>query len=236
VTKWHPSPSGGQADLYQLSQEPVADTHALTNGVNGVTELLTAEDGRKYVRKAFNRREVRNPKEATDAEQLSALVAEAVGVRTPTMVRTSDREYLLDYVSGTNGAEIVPHLGSIPPEILDSEDGRLMGLLDLLIKNGDRNPSNWFLDDDGRLVAIDHGFAMQPGESPRYFARRNEYFSARFRATMDDEGPNDITPAQAAEIRARLEPLRGEFARLGREDWWVEMMTTMERVQKWAQG
>ncbi len=45
------------------------------------------------------------------------------------------------------------------PHEVGSLDGRLIGLLDLLLNNRDRHPFNWLVLDDHSIVAIDHGLS-----------------------------------------------------------------------------
>jgi hypothetical protein len=235
ISEWQPTLTADQHALYELSQQHVSDRIGAGNPHNGRTELLTTSTGQRLVFKAHENRAVRNLKEAGDAEQLSALVSDAVGVETPTILRTGKNEWYSGYVDkATSGVDLVSKGWEIPHDIVNGGEGRKLGLLDLLIKNGDRNPSNWYRRPDGTLVAIDHGWAFTPGESPKFFARRNEYFSGHFAATMDDNGPNDISAAEASKVRQRLEKLREDFVRLGHEDWWTEMMGTMDQVAKWA--
>lgn len=42
------------------------------------------------------------------------------------------------------------------PDYIDSNEGRLLGLLDLLLKNRDRHTGNWLILRDGGIAGIDH--------------------------------------------------------------------------------
>jgi hypothetical protein len=45
-----------------------------------------------------------------------------------------------------------------------------------------------------------------------------------------------MSPADMAIIRGRLEALRPEFVRLGRQDWFTEMMKRLDILQAAAKG
>ncbi|MEK7767451.1 MAG: hypothetical protein AAB368_14575, partial [bacterium] len=49
---------------------------------------------------------------------------------------------------------------NLPQAILDSEDGRLIGLMDYVTSNHDRNFGNWIVTPEGRIGAIDQAGAF----------------------------------------------------------------------------
>lgn len=240
VAARNPGATVEQRRLYEITSQPIADIREAGDGFHARTELETTAGGQQFVRKTFEKRAIRNLKESADAEELAALVGRTVGIETPAVVRVADNEIVMSFIKdATNGAEFVPwdgpQAGIIPQEIVDSPQGRLMGLFDLLINNNDRNAAGWFIRPDGSLVGIDHGYAWMPGQVPKMMIRQNDYFSGYLRDTMDNSGTNGLRQADMTALRDKLETLRPQFERLGRQDWFEQMMESMKQVVNWAQ-
>jgi hypothetical protein len=177
-------------------------------------QLVRFNDGSRAVRKTAGRVPTgRSPKDQTDAEELSAKVAQAVGVKTPAIVRTGEAQTYAEYIE--DGVPGMMMAGWRAGQLADTPQGLRLGLLDLLIDNPDRNPGNWLTDDDGNIHAIDHGFAWDGELEGAY----GSPFVRRF------IGPkNPLTPDDMARLRPRLEALRPEFEQMGHVDWHDSMM------------
>lgn len=234
-----PKADGGQrspvavriADVARISQGEPVNRQELGGGTEA--KLLTYSDGSRLVAKDQSVRD-------NDGDELGALVGDALGLHTPATVRNGDQLHM-EFMPGTVGAKVAAWTFE-QDAILDSRDGRLMGLLDVLLVNGDRNSGNWIQRDDGGLTAIDHGFAFEgQGLTLAYgspFARR--FFRPDSGGVGADAnyrlGDNDMSPSDMIELRRRLEALRVEFDRLGRGGWFEAMMSRMDMVAALARG
>jgi SPP1 gp7 family putative phage head morphogenesis protein len=239
VPKWHRNLDGGLDDIARTVATPQAGSRPLGTGMLGDVRLVTYENGQVLVRKRYGARAegVRTGglKAQTDAEQLAPLVIRAVGSRAPAVLRTGAHELHMTHVDGKLGDELVPWGQSVPPHIVNSDDGRLIGLADSLMAHNDRNPGNWVRATDGRLWGIDHGFAFEPGISTPLL-RGNEFATHFLGDTRGWAKTNDMSPADMAVIRTRLEALRPDFEHIGRLGWWQAMMKRMDRLSSAASG
>jgi hypothetical protein len=228
--------------LAALVRSPVVSRRRLGGGMMGETDLVEFADGRKAVRKTFERsRDVRDPIEQADAEQLAVLVSRAAGVRAPEVVRTKRDEIHMEHIEGTTGADVVPWGESVPAGLPETDEGRLLGLVDALVANTDRNAGNYILNPDGSLKAgIDHGSAFDTDEVMNYRLLEANPFSSHYvRAEADGSvwAPvNDMSKADMSMIRDRLQALRGDFQDLDRLGWWESMMRRMDVLSAAATG
>lgn len=194
-----------------LEQQPT-DIQRL-GGQTAYTDQLTYADGTRVIRKTHGERaaSIGDVVEMADAEELAARVLEAVGLRTAAVHRTAPNEVYLEYVDGEDGADL---FGPPPDAVVHSADGRLLGIADTLIMNGDRG-ENWRHTPDGRTVGYDHGSAFQDWPRP----------DGAFARAVEQQPP---TAAEAAAVRGPLEALRPAFQRRGREAWWSAMMRRLD--------
>lgn len=213
----------------------VASRRRLSGGnVAEAVELVTFNNGDQAIRKATRENSttaLRPATEQQDAEELTAALAAALGAPTPAVHRAGPTEIYAEYVDGRTAMEYQAatspaEAGALQTRMIDSDEGRMLGLLDMLTENYDRHGGNWMIDTGGRLVGIDHGQAFwhSPG-GPKYPpANFRKPFTAHF-MEWNDSGTargwadNDISPADIAEARRRLDALRPEFERLGHGDW-----------------
>lgn len=230
-----PEPSASERLAELVAQTP-ASTRKLSGGQTAHTDLVTYEGGEKLVHKVHD--EVWYGTDAhtmTDAEVLGAAVLTAVGVRAPAVHKAGPVDVWLEYIDGKVGAEFrVNNRGDIRPDLITGDDGRLLGLADVLISNMDRNSGNWLVDPDGRLAGIDHGAAY-----------RNEVSTSRFGAYLVDgtededrtiKPRNDYTAADMARLHDRLVALKPQFEALGRGKWFAQMMDRHALLQRAAHG
>lgn len=216
------------------TQQP-AETRTLGGGATAHTDLVTYDDGQQLVRKVNGRGSTPQSRRLTDAEPLGAAILAAVGLRSPGVYQAGPNEVFMEHIAGTVGAELGGDMFEpVAPEILDGDDGKLLGLADVLMGNMDRNIGNWILDPEGRLVGIDHGFAFenQPSSSPfaRYLVTENDMGKAKIR------GGNPYTAADMARLKPRLEALKPMFTQRGRAGWHKQMMSRFALIERGAQG
>jgi hypothetical protein len=146
----------------------------------------------------------------------------------------------IEYIEGRQGSEIAGY-GPVPDTVLDSHDGRLLGLADHLMANTDRNPENWITTEDGRVVGIDHGTAFEFAGADYEQTYADGPFAARLydHTGPDDPVPaarNDFTPADMATLHGRLDALRPQFERTGRGEWHTAMMRRFAAIEHAAHG
>lgn len=218
VSTWHGDLTPGQTQVAAISASPLVGERR-QGGAMGLTSLEDREQGR-IIRKNVATRpgsaDVRDPDEQADAEQLGVLVAEAVGLRPPAVLRTGQHELEMEFIDGETGEQLVPWGEEPARELMNEADDQLMSILDHSINNQDRNPGNWVLTPDGRLSPIDHSMAFYPGETEPY-------------AAVD--GPLTLTQTEGAAMRAQIEALRPEFDRVGRGEWLDDTLTRFDELE-----
>ena len=146
-------------------------------------------------------------------EAMASLIGLAVGAPVPAVVLDEHNPDLLhmDYLPG-----VAPFRKATEQE-RDGPDGRLLGLLDLLVNNKDRNGSNWLVLEDGSIAGIDHGVVDLNRESVDTSEENqrwphNDFTShyLRRRVGLATGGPlaeNDWHPDDLAEVERRLRVL-----------------------------
>lgn len=165
--------------IARLALQRPKRTRRLSGGAVAQTEELTYDDGTVAVRKTFHDDD---GERAASAEYLSSLVADAVGALAPAVVKdpiNPDRAVIMGRVNGELGTV---HTGTKGPEdwgearywYTETDAGRRIGLLDVLVANRDRHSANWILSnelsvnapwgDQGpvrRPIPIDHSETFQ---------------------------------------------------------------------------
>jgi hypothetical protein len=230
------------ADVQAAVDAGTLDLDRLYGGQSAATRVATLPDGRRAVHKAGGAWEApEDAKQYADAEELASLVGHALEVATPAVQRDTDTAVWMEWAPGdTIGA--MEDQGRLDEwrRLLDSRDGRLVGLLDALIGNADRNSGNLIVGPDGRLRPIDHGFAWgfsaDPNSLGGLFADRPLQFFVRRADPSNEWIDNPLTRADVAEVRRRLEALRPEFTRLGRADWLTKSLSTLDQLAEHATG
>lgn len=206
----------------------------LYGGQSARTDLLTYDDGSVLVRKDHGT-DV-DARHLTDAEVLSAAVLGAVGLRAPAVHKSAPGTVMMEFITGKVGSELLSDAqaaesAAAPPEVIDSDQGKLLGLADLLTGQADRNSGGWIMDDSGRLTGIDNGASFL-GKLPTVSA-----FGAYL---LDDPdtitGHNDYTPADMALLRQRLQALQPLFQQSKRGAWFTAMMRRQAQIERGAQG
>jgi hypothetical protein len=233
----------GRPSLADRVKAGITDRRMLSGGQNAKTELLTLADGSKVVFKKARPVEGVSARFQQDAEELVPMVLQAAGLRVPEMYRPTANQLYMEYLEGTIGTKFRA-IGShdIDLDRLDRDQALLMGLVDQITDNYDRNSGNFLVGVNGDLLGIDHGFAFSfYGEATPHMPRMalSGQFSSQFmfRADFRDQwADNDMSPADLAEMRTRLYALLPEFARLGREDWHAKMLIRLRQIERHAKG
>lgn len=214
----------------------IRDEQVLSGGAVGDTRLRTYDDGTKTVWKASTDYPGAPAQHQADAEELSSLIAQSLGLRAPAVVRDGDTAVHMAFVDHATSVAAVERVDYNLPS---TKEGRMMGLLDLLINNGDR-PGNYLIPDSGGLVPIDHGLAfryLDKHSSARPDVTLSNDFTRHFADGWNGEWrDNELTPADMAEIQRRLAGRKPEFDRLGRADWHQFMMNRLESMAPHAKG
>jgi uncharacterized protein YeeX (DUF496 family) len=234
------------ARLKQTREERVAELAARTDlkrqsmiGTQAETTIETAPDGEKIVRKRF--RDTPEAKHMVDAEVLGPKVVEALGLRAPAAVPVDKRTVAMEHIEGKVGDTVIPYGQDVPKTLLDSEDGRMIGLADYLTDSTDRNPGNWIQQPDGRLATIDHADMFldtkDPHTPPHVPWGVWGDFGGYLRGPDDADGnPTlaehiDIPRGELIQLRERLQALKPQFEERGRADWHKQVMRRLSELE-----
>ncbi|MFC3997257.1 LuxR C-terminal-related transcriptional regulator [Nocardiopsis sediminis] len=252
--RWHASYDGIE-DLVASERTGIAARRAFSEGggAGELTELVQFRNGMLAVHKItenveFTRdpemgpgsvaNELERARERADAEQLASLVGRAIGADVPGVYRVGPSELYMHYMNGRSGST-VPEFG---PEFTETVSWRRLGLLDVLIGNFDRNPGNVLYTDQGTAVGIDHGAGWARDDDAPYDPA--DLGDVGFTDTMEsyydfDDNEwidNPLTERDAHWLVHTIIALRPEFLRLGREDWYDEMVMRAYMLQTYASG
>lgn len=221
--------------------EPVGQIHG---GAMAHTQMMQHPGGRVTVHKTY-------PAILADRaenEQAVGLVAEAIGAPYPPVVADPQNPLavFMQYVDPDAGGAGMPTRREYSTA-LHSDDGLLLGLLDVLTANGDRNNGNYINTPDGRVVGIDGGEAFLTSHrydsdgAPHPPGLRIPGFTLRYTKTSPWLGrtvwrDNDLSPADFDAARPRLQDLRRQFAQLGMDRAHALMMERFEAMAGFAAG
>ncbi|SHJ83521.1 DNA-binding transcriptional regulator, CsgD family [Nocardiopsis flavescens] len=237
LTLWNRTFSGVE-DLVAATGSDVLDQQDLvTDGSDGSTALMRFENGVQAVYKdtegaTFSRHRA-------DAEQLASLVGRAIGANVPGVLRVGETEVFMHFMHGESG---FAHLDDPRSPLLTTRDGYVLGLLDVLVANGDRNPGNWLDQGDGHVAGIDHGKAWfkyeYTPEDPTdldglaYTDGMRPFYDFDAKAWI----ANPLTRADIRLLRSRLTQVSADFDHLGRTDWFDEMTARFDMLAHNARG
>jgi hypothetical protein len=214
------------------------DRERLYGGQSADVRLIRLDDGREIVAKRAS--DWGDPDMAesvvdqADAEQLAALLAQAIEASVARVYRNKVDAVWMEFIDDADH--------EFTAADLDSRDGILLGLLDALAANSDRNGGNLFKRRrNHKLVGIDHGSA--------WGSHLREEGVDRPQLNADDERPvkhfitpdrewadNPLTPEDVAELRRRITRLRPDFERLGRGDWLAYTLSVLSKLSEFAKG
>jgi hypothetical protein len=223
------------------------------NGSQAFRKSLPAEFGEHYRRKV------------ADAEQLAAVVGQALGAPVPGVYRTDEFTVYIEFVEGMTYAEY-RHLAADAavadletfttqddsltlPQMADSDTGRLLGLLDVLVANLERGDLNTMITPSGTVAGADQGTAwelrLEWGDdlSPLPPQPLRSVYVRHFLELPNQRGEtvrwapvNDMSTRDIERIRARLNALYEDFELLGRVTWWQDMMARFNEIARRARG
>lgn len=241
----------------------VGSERKLGGGAQGLTKRVTFNDGTEAIHKTNKRQSQGNisAKDQTDAEEISAGLAARLGLTAPAVEREDDARAYLSLVPGDPAVKVINakvkgSSGLLDPDkdkaLTNTDQGRLVGLLDIIINNTDRHGGNWLVErpddlDNPGIGVIDHGMAFNARwADPLYGAidgrgRFVQHYRTRNPTPGDGRplfvyGDNDLSPADVASARAALEAMRPDFERLGRTDWYEGALARLELVAAGAKG
>jgi hypothetical protein len=224
-----------RAELERVAASPVV-REPYSIGGSGAYNTRIGHEAGDVIEKDYTRGTKAAGVRDADAEELGALVMDALDVPTQTVLRAGPQRVIVSVLEGEHPEAIGPlATAAARRELADTDGGRLLGLADTLIANSDRR-RNWVRLADGRPASYDLGGAFQ---TPKLAAAADpEGLFAHHFATAGGKAwaPNDMAPADLALIRTRLEALRPEFERLGRGTWHKQMMARLTEVEKRATG
>lgn len=192
----------------------------LSQSATGTVRLVTFKDGSKAIRKTVHTKG-EDGKRQVDAAQLSASIAESIGIPTPAVRRKSDHEFYMDYLDGPTAYNDSRMTDANIKILGDSEAGHALGLFDLLIDYDDRsNRDNWAYH-NRQVVALDHDTAWDSARDPAKPPQEKFALSPFTGYWVDGKQwrANSLNPQSTAAIRDRLEKLRPEFEEQGRDAW-----------------
>lgn len=175
-------------------------------------------------------------KDQTDAEELAAIVAQALGVKAPAVSRAADDAIYMDVMPGQIADDRWPDRNGIPQGALLGTSGLKIGLLDTLIENPDRHGGNVLVDDADDLYAIDHGGAFMGSNGGPSINRVVSPFAYQF---VDPRSGtyntiNGLSRGDVDYVRRQIASTRRQFERLGRLDWFDAVQTRLDGVARGA--
>lgn len=214
----------------------IVDQDEISDGIMGDTRRVILADGTEAIYKRAQSSWVSGwgIKEQTDAEELGALVAAAVGVRAPAIQRADDANLYMEVMPGTTGA--ARGLSPVPQQITDSPQGMRMGLLDVLLNNVDRHAGNWMIDLDNNIAAIDHGLAFKNPDTDRSQTVYNPFTGQFVSGEGEYNDSNPLTRRDIEQIRSDLERIRPRFEELGRADWLDQVEQRLDKLSNRVSG
>lgn len=226
----------------------VKAAHQVAHGMMADVALVQFNDGSRAISKkvnkpawaAHNPHQFHTPADQITAEELSSVVGLSLGIRTPAVVRkAAPDDMFIEVMPGEPAIEKYP-MGPqgivVPPEIMASKDALRMGLLDVLIDNGDRNAGNWLVDGQDNIYPIDQamGFASRHGDKS---AARSPFGTPYVNPKGGGyRGKNPLTQADIEKLRTQLAALKAAFEKRGKPHWHDQMMARVELLARGAKG
>jgi len=182
-------------------------------------------------------------KDVQDAEELGSLVARAMGMRAPEVLRLNETTTIQQFMSG-RVASSLPGVTLLDKKPLKryarTDDGILMGLLDQVIGNADRNDGNWLVDGK-QITPIDHGLAWHPiatKNKGRPVIGEDPFSESFFKFTRHDVEWRkiDVAPGDLIALRDIMETLRPEFKKRNQLSWLEWSLGQIDAMMPYATG
>ncbi|MCA2223937.1 WXG100-like domain-containing protein [Nonomuraea aurantiaca] len=212
-----------KAKLEQEKPQP----QFLDSGQHGVVQTVRFRDGTVLIRKLHLYGHVTVKKDL-----LASLVGRMIGAPVPHVIRdpfNRDAVYM-QFMHGVDPSEI---RGELLP-FHESTGGRRLGLLDALIGNTDRRGGNWLAHGKDGVGGIDLSRSFSFGLDKIEYAQND--FAWHY---MDDDGEwidNQLTREDIDVFTERIQALRPEFERLGRQAWHDEVLDRLYQIADHATG
>jgi hypothetical protein len=223
----------------------VQSEQRIAMGIMGKVDRVRHNDGTESIRKdvqggstALGGSAFHEAADQNAAEELSGLVAAALGIRAPVVTPTSPTESYIELMPGEPAVtKLASSEGriSVPRSLQDSPSVRRMAVLDLLIDNGDRNAGNWLVDGD-EAIPIDHGMAFAPRYSTDTSAATGPFSAPYLTKSGAFNKNNPLTVRDIETLRTRIDSLRPQFAERGRAPWLDQMMHRLDLLAAGAKG
>lgn len=166
----------------------------------------------------------------TDSEYLAWKVGEALNAPVRKIVREDDHAIIMDFVPGRMAGGFSQGLDRVVPipkermakrNVVTRPGARELALMDIAITNKDRHGGNIIIKPDGSVLGIDHSaFVDRPVFNPA--------------TTFQDKWEGSFTKTEFRDARAKIQPLKPEFDKLGRTDWWETMDRTLGQKERAA--
>lgn len=255
IPKYHVTTAGLEDLMRQVTPESIADAKAesISDGQVGINRKLTLADGTELFEKVSKDWGPVKGKQSTDAEQLASLMGQAIGAPVLPTLRPKSTTIYTPWVRNAKIGNEIFEEGRMNPKdqatwdrIKDSKEAKLLGLLDMLMGNGDRHSGNWVVGEDGKLVGLDNGmgWAFMGGPTnpgPGRGAKPWDLFGAladqgRFLRRHIGKSDIDFSLSDIEEIRKRMEALRPQFKHLNREEWLDFSLEMLKEVRRRATG
>lgn len=232
------APYGQRRDALAKSVQSGIDDHSpLGAGEMGELRRLHLADGTQAIYKKakgglprWTGREW-TAQDQTDAEELAALVAAAVGAKAPAVQRVGDTELHMEVAPGVVAAVAARDWGgNYPTALMQSDDAAKIGLLDMLLDIPDRHEGNWLVDGEN-IYAVDHGLAFMEPAGEYSNAAASPFAAERF---IDLDGTyledNPLSVFDISHLHRKLDELEPEFRRLGRLQWLDDVRTRLNQL------
>jgi hypothetical protein len=252
-----PAPEPSAEDLLRRGiASGIREEKELSDGAVGTVHLVTFNDGSQAIRKVAAKAMFGyQPERLTDNELLAAKVGRAVRAPVPAVVRVSSTEVLMEYVPDARpgqwmvrGHDYAERLRLMSEFIQtgSGDDGRRLGLLDLLIANDDRHDANWLIRPaDNSIAGIDHGLAWPAvaitddaieNQPPRFSSKFASVFNSGLPIGIQGFKENDLTPADIDWVEERLLALEPDFEAAGRSELFRYSLARLRQLRPWARG
>lgn len=244
---WIPSLQGSGSAFHQRLAEAIEsgidERRAFAGGsVAVLVELISFADGTEAVRKVVY------AEVEVHAEVLSSLVGRAIGARVPAVHQAGRREMYMELMPGIPAVGLLTTLEDELPYV-ETWDGLLLGVLDAIIDNHDRNVRNWIVADDGTIAGIDHAASLIEVGRPGNVVGTMEpgpgvltsSFARRWLISIDDHGlpvwkDNVLHPADVDQWLSAVLQIQPHFYRRGYAGEWQTVVGRLRAIRHHAKG
>ncbi|WP_433180107.1 hypothetical protein [Actinoallomurus sp. CA-150999] len=197
------------------------------------TDHVWFEDGTDGVRK-------RGDIEMMDQEELVSITGQAIKAPVAAAFRKNAQEVYLEFLDGRLASVAHPGIEVMPKRLRQYQDtlgGRLLGVLDKITGNMERNSNGWMVRDDGTPVGFDHSRASFSDEVPN--TRFHPFLSTLIEKTGAGPArwlPNDFHPADIALLKEQVQSVRPHFVERDRVEWHDHMLRELDEIGRHAKG